>query len=280
MKIAIVGMGLIGGSFAKAFRQLTNHTVFGIEKDPISSQKALKMGAVERIISPEELSEADLTLIALYPEATISFALSHRNLFRKGSIVADVCGVKAKVVAALDRPFFDAGIRYVGTHPMAGREFSGIDYSLANLYKGASFILTPTSLTDPDAMQTLSNLALKIGFARTVSASPEDHDCVIAYTSQLAHVVSNAYVKSPSLKLESGFSAGSFKDLTRVAKCNPEMWTSLFLDNRRALLNELDNIIFHLNEYREALDKNNAEQLFKLLQKGNDLKEWSLQNNR
>ena len=216
------------------------------------------------------------TIIALYPEDAIRFLMEHTGQFRRGSIVIDVCGVKAKVVRAVEPAMMDAGVRYVGAHPMAGREFSGIDYATADLYSGASFILTPTEQTDPAAVEILSALALELGFRKTVVATPEEHDQVIAYTSQLAHVVSNAYIKSPTLKQENGFSAGSFKDLTRVAKCNPGMWTSLFLDNRDALLAELDTILLHLTEYRQALANEDADTLFSLLKDGNDRKEWSL----
>ncbi|MCI8501773.1 MAG: prephenate dehydrogenase [Oscillospiraceae bacterium] len=275
MKIAIVGLGLIGASFAKALRQTGCHTVWGIDRDSGVSEKAVNQEIVDRMIGPDELAEADLTLVALYPEAAITFLLNHKERLKKGSIAADVCGVKTKVVSALDEPLAAAGIRYVGTHPMAGREFSGIDYSKADLYRGANFIVTPTARTDPDAVEVLSGLARRIGFGKVVSASPEEHDQIIAYTSQLAHVVSNAYVKSSTLKLEKGFSAGSFKDLTRVAKCNPEMWTSLFLDNKDALLHEIDVLSGHLAEYRAALSEENPALLHRLLQEGSDLKEWS-----
>lgn len=280
MVIAIVGLGLIGASFAKAFQKAGEYTVLGIDKNRNVSQKALAQGIVHNIIEPEMLSKADLTLIALYPEDAILFLLRYQNFFKKGSIVVDTCGIKAKVVHAVDLPMKQAGIRYLGTHPMAGREFSGIDYSLSDLYKGASFIITPTCHSDPEAVKTLSDLMLKIGFGKVVTATPEEHDQIIAYTSQLAHVVSNAYVKSPSLKLEKGFSAGSFKDLTRVAKCNPQMWTSLFLDNKDALLSEIDCIIARLSEYRAALHEENSSYLQSLLQDGNDLKEWSIKNDQ
>lgn len=280
MIIAIAGLGLIGASFAKALQKTGGHTILGVEKNPEVSKKALEQGIVSQIIEPEGLTDADLTLAALYPEDTIAFFLQNIKCLKKRSIVADTCGIKAKVVDALDAPLAEAGIRYVGTHPMAGREFSGIDYSLADLYQGASFIITPTPRTDQSAVKTLSSLALETGFEKVVYASPEEHDQIIAYTSQLAHVVSNAYVKSPTLKLEKGFSAGSFKDLTRVAKCNPEMWTSLFLDNREALLCEIDRITAHLSEYRAALAEENPAVLHRLLQEGNDLKEWSLKNHK
>ncbi|PWL72559.1 MAG: prephenate dehydrogenase/arogenate dehydrogenase family protein [Clostridiales bacterium] len=276
MNIAVVGLGLIGASFCKALTVKTGHRIFGIDIQPETVQKAEKLGMIECGIDSSELKSMDLTIIALYPEDAIRFLMEHTGQFRRGSIVIDVCGVKAKVVRAVEPAMMDAGVRYVGAHPMAGREFSGIDYATADLYSGASFILTPTEQTDPAAVEILSALALELGFRKTVVATPEEHDQVIAYTSQLAHVVSNAYIKSPTLKQENGFSAGSFKDLTRVAKCNPGMWTSLFLDNRDALLAELDTILLHLTEYRQALANEDADTLFSLLKDGNDRKEWSL----
>ncbi|MGI5896571.1 MAG: prephenate dehydrogenase [Oscillospiraceae bacterium] len=280
MNIAVIGLGLIGASFCKALTVKTGHRIFGIDIQPETVQKAEKLGMIERGIAPSELVAMDLTIVALYPEDTIRFLLEHAGQFRRGSIVIDACGVKAKVVRAVEPAMMDAGVRYVGAHPMAGREFSGIDYATADLYSGASFILTPTKYTDPAAIEILSALALELGFGKTVVATPEEHDRVIAYTSQLAHVVSNAYIKSPTLKQESGFSAGSFKDLTRVAKCNPGMWTSLFLDNREALLDEIDTILQHLAEYRQALADKDADALFSLLKDGNDRKEWSLSHER
>lgn len=278
MKIAIVGLGLIGASFCKAFKEKTEHTVLGLDNDPAVLEKAAKMGIIDRVLEPSGLAEMDLTIVALYPEQAIAFLLEHVGEFRRGSTVIDVCGVKAKVVNAVDSVFHRSGVHYVGTHPMAGREFSGIDYSSAGLYDGASFILTPTSRSNPDSVEQLAGLAMTIGFGQVVSSSPEEHDRVIAYTSQLAHIVSNAYVKSPSLKSESGFSAGSFRDLTRVAKCNPAMWTSLFLDNREALLAEVDILVEHLNEYRSAIAEQDSARLFRLLEQGSALKEWSLAN--
>lgn len=276
MNIAVIGLGLIGASFCKTLTVKTDHRVFGVDIQPETVRKAEQLGMIERGIAPSELGKMDLTIVALYPEDAIRFLLQHTGQFKRGSIVIDACGVKAKVVRAVDGPMAAAGVRYIGAHPMAGREFSGIDYATADLYNGASFILTPTENTDPTAVEILSTLALELGFGKIVTASPEEHDRVIAYTSQLAHVVSNAYIKSPTLKQESGFSAGSFKDLTRVAKCNPGMWTSLFLDNRNALLTEIDTLLQHLAEYRQALAERDADTLFALLKDGNDRKEWSL----
>ena len=177
------------------------------------------------------------------------------------------------MVKAASGPLNRLGVRFVGCHPMAGREFSGFDYARADLFDGASFILTPDEHTDPSAVAELEAFARSIGFGQTVTASPEEHDRIIAATSQLAHVVSNAYMKSPTLQKEAGFSAGSYLDLTRVAKLNEEMWTSLFLLNREALLYEVDTIMEHLSQYRDALNRQDAPGLRELLKEGRLLKE-------
>lgn len=276
MNIAIVGLGLIGGSFLKALRARTQHRLLGLDTDPEVLKDALHSGALDASISPGELSQADLTLVCLSPDIAISFLQEHAASFRPGSIVSDMCGVKETVVQAVEPVLLDSGIQYVGAHPMAGREFSGFSYAKADLYEGASFILTPTSKTSQEAISTLKELALSVGFSQVVISSPLDHDKNIAFTSQLAHIVSNAYIKSPTLWKERGFSAGSFLDLTRVAKLNEEMWSALFLMNREPLLTELDILLTHLNEYRKALIEDDRPALRELLREGRVLKELSL----
>ena len=275
MKIAIVGLGLIGGSLAKSIKKNTGHDVFGLDINKETIKEALAQEAIDGEIPSDDLSRFELVILGLYPEATIRFCLDNLEKFRKGGIVIDTCGIKTAVVSGVDKAMKDAGVAFVGCHPMAGREFSGFDHSLDNLFDKASFIMTPTDLTDSAAVEKVSALAKEIGFARCVIASPEEHDRVIAFTSQLAHVVSSAYVKSPSLLKQSGFSAGSFRDLTRVAKLNEDMWTSLFMLNREPLLSELDHIIGCLSDYRDALRDKDCEKLHELLREGRELKERS-----
>ena len=273
MKIQVVGLGLMGGSLCKAIRRYTDHTVLGMDLDEKTLEKALEQGAIHEIGTAETLSEADLAIVCLYPEGTIRFLLDNGERFRKGGLVCDICGVKSAVVKAASGPLNRLGVRFVGCHPMAGREFSGFDYARADLFDGASFILTPDEHTDPSAVAELEAFARSIGFGQTVTAPPEEHDRIITATSQLAHVVSNAYMKSPTLQKEAGFSAGSYLDLTRVAKLNEEMWTSLFLLNREALLYEVDTIMEHLSQYRDALNRQDAPGLRELLKEGRLLKE-------
>ncbi len=254
MKIAIVGLGLIGGSMAKAIKKHTCHSCFGLDIDKSAVSAALEQEAIDGEIEADRLDSCDLVIVSLHPIQTIDVILDYKDKFRKGGIVIDTCGVK---------------------DPMAGREFSGFAYSVDNLFEKASFIMTPTQNSSQSAVKTVSDLAYEMGFAKVVSATCSEHDKIIAYTSQLAHIVSSSYVKSPSLLREAGFSAGSFKDLTRVAKLNEDMWTPLFLMNKKPLVEELDHIIARLSEYRDAIDSENSQQLHRLLKEGRELKELS-----
>ena len=278
MKIAVVGLGLIGGSFCKAIKAYTNHTCFGVGRDLNSKsvQMALHDDAIDKAIIPEELGEADLSIICLHPQGIIRFIKENAQYFRPGSIVIDAGGVKESIVSEVDSILKERGVIFIGCHPMAGREFSGYAYSLPDLYKGASIIFTPSDYVPEEAKKVEEQLARDLKFGRVVYTTPEEHDQNIAFTSQLAHVVSSAYIKSPTMRKESGFSAGSFKDLTRVAKLNEDMWTELFLMNQKALLYEVDTIIHSLQEYRDVLAEADAEGLHTLLRDGRILKEWSL----
>lgn len=273
MNIAVVGLGLIGGSMCKSLKKHSFHRILGIDTNKETIRKALEQNVIDEEITSERLGEANLTVISLYPEEICRFVKDNADKFKKGSIVIDTCGVKKAVVEACTPVLEKKGVIFVGVHPMAGREFSGFDYSTDNLFDGASFIITPTENTPQIAVDLLSTLAGSIGFGKAVVATPEKHDQVIAYTSQLAHVVSNAYVKSPSVLDFNGFSAGSFMDLTRVAKLNEDMWTSLFMCNKEALLNELNHILTSISEYRDAIENGDYDALRGLLRDGRILKE-------
>lgn len=274
MKIAVVGLGLIGGSFCKAIKKYTDHQVLGCDVNPSAIAQALKQGAIDEAIDADGVARADMTLVCLYPRETVAFMATAP--FRRGTIAVDICGVKAYVVDRLDQPLFERGVRYVPSHPMAGREFSGFAYSTADLYQHASYIVTPTERTDRDALHTVTVLARQLGFDNIAVSTPKAHDQSIAFTSQLAHVVSSAYIKSPTLFHEQGFSAGSFQDLTRVAKLNEGMWSDLFLFNQEPLLYEIDTIMEHLTQYRDALAAGDKAALQSLLKEGRVLKELSL----
>ncbi|WP_295154365.1 prephenate dehydrogenase [uncultured Ruminococcus sp.] len=275
MKIGIVGLGLIGGSLAKAIKKNTEHSCYALDIDRAAIAGAIAQEAIDGEITANDLGGCDVVMICLHPAQTIKFINENKSLFKKGGIVIDTCGVKGAIVEAVEKPLADEGVLFIGCHPMAGREFSGFAYSVDNLFERASFIMTPSDLTPVKAVREVSQLAYEIGFAKVVTATKEEHDRIIAFTSQLAHVVSSAYVKSPSLLKQSGFSAGSFKDLTRVAKLNENMWTELFLMNKKPLVDEIDCIIARLTEYRDAIAEEDTETLRELLKAGRELKELS-----
>lgn len=277
MNIAVIGLGLIGGSICKALKANTFHHIMGIDTDPETVRKALEQGAIDEEITEDRLGEANLTIVALYPVAIVDFIKKNADRFRKGSIVMDICGVKGYIVRNCTPILDEKGVIFIGTHPMAGTEHSGFDYATADLFKNASFIITPSDNTPQIAIDLVSTLGACMSFGQVVIATPEQHDSNIAYTSQLAHVVSSAYVKSPSLFRADGFSAGSFLDLTRVAYLNEEMWSSLFMCNKDALLLEINNIIKALSEYRDAMVSDDINELRELLRVGTERKAKSME---
>lgn len=271
MKITVVGLGLIGGSLCKAIKKHTNHTVYGIDINKETLEMALSQNAIDAVT--DNLSLADITIVSLYPITTIDYIKENASKFKKGSIVIDTCGIKKAIVDAVTPVLAENDVTFIGVHPMAGREFSGFEYSLDNLFDDASFIITPDKSVSQTKINLIEDFAYSIHFKKVVTATPEEHDQIIAFTSQLAHVVSNAYIKSPTHQKQLGFSAGSFQDLTRVAKLNETMWTPLFLLNKDPLCFEIDYIIARLTEYRDAMQNNDAERLKALLRDGRILKE-------
>lgn len=276
MKILVAGLGLIGGSYCKAISSYTRHEVYGYDLDADTIKAAEKCGCIKKGVSPYSFTDYDMVIVGLHPNAAKAFMNEFMSSFKKGAIVADVCGIKGEMVFQMTEKAIENGVLYVGTHPMAGKERFGFEFSDGSLFIGANFIVTPVEKTDKNAVLTVEKLAKDMGFGKIVETTPFEHDSVIAYTSQLAHVVSSAYVKSPTMQKELGFSAGSFKDMTRIATLNESMWTSLFLANRDCLVYEIDQLIEHLSEYRRAISENNSEVLEKLLKDGRILKEENL----
>lgn len=275
MNVCIVGLGLIGGSFAKAISARTSHKCIGIDDNKKSCEQALNCGAVKEIILPSQLSVADVVILALHPKAIIDFFCQNAKYMKSGALVFDTCGVKQKILQNILPVAERHKINFVGAHPMAGREFSGFGHSLETLFDNASFIVT-TDGANAGAVDAVCRLAKEIGFANINITTAEHHDKVIAYTSQLAHVVSNAYCKSKTIDERDGFCAGSFSDMTRVGKLDVNLWTQLFLSNADALGNELENLIDKLTEFKSAIKSGDEGQLSKLLREGNDIKVKSL----
>lgn len=271
MIITAVGLGLIGGSLCKAIKKHTNHTVYGIDINKETISMALSQNAID--METNDLSLADLTIVSLYPTDAIDYISANADKFKEGSIVIDTCGIKKAVVDGVTDILKKRDVTFIGAHPMAGREFSGFEYSLDNLFDEASFIITPSPAVPQAKLNLLEDFAYSIHFKKVVFATPEEHDQIIAFTSQLAHVVSNAYIKSPTHQKQLGFSAGSFQDLTRVAKLNEVMWTPLFMLNKEPLCFEINYIIEKLTEYRDALQNGDNDRLRELLKEGRILKE-------
>ena len=272
MNVGIVGLGLIGGSMAKSIKTRTGHTVFGADLDAETMTLARMCGAIDGVLTEDALSRCDLILIAIRPGAAVEWVRSHAPQIAKSAIVVDLCGVKRVVVESITPLAEQYGFAYIGGHPMAGRERGGFTASSEDLYVGASMILTPDKRTDMRLLETLQAFFLDLGFAGLTFSQPEEHDRIIAFTSQLAHIVSSAYVKSPEAQRRRGFSAGSFQDMTRVARLDEDMWTELFLDDSDYLVKELNILIGHLTDYAQALEDRDAERVRALLTEGRELK--------
>ncbi|MDE6520196.1 MAG: prephenate dehydrogenase [Ruminococcus sp.] len=277
MKILVVGLGLIGGSICKALKKYTAHYVVGCDINHDIEYSALRDVAIDRE-HDGSFSGFDLIIMSLFPDATEKFLNENIKKFDKNTLITDVCGIKGEFSARVKALADSENMRYIGIHPMAGKEFGGYHNSSADLFQKANFIVAPFEDSAEDDVELLKNFAKEIGAGKIVVTSPENHDKMIAYTSQLAHIVSSAYVKSPELDLECGFSGGSFQDMTRIATMNERMWTDLFMQNRENLLYELDTLIENLICYKEALEKSDNEAMLELIAEGRQLKENNLRN--
>jgi prephenate dehydrogenase len=273
MVFGIVGLGLIGGSLAKSIKFHTAHTVLGCDINETALLQARMFGAIDGELTEKTLGDCDVVLAALYPKAAVEWLLAHRAFFRPGALIADCCGVKRFVCDQLFPAFQGAPFTFMGGHPMAGRERSGFSFAQDDLFENASMILCPMPGTDVETVRRAKEIFLSIGFGRVRFSTPAEHDEMIALTSQLAHVVSSAYVKAPLAEKHKGFSAGSFKDMTRVAYLSEDMWTELFLENGDLLLAQTQGLIDRLQEYRDALRDRDADRLRALLKAGREMKE-------
>lgn len=272
MNIGIVGLGLMGGSMAKSVKFKTGHSVFAIDIDKETMMLANLCGAMDGELSCDTIKECEVIFLALRPKYAEDWLCENGKYISSETVVVDFCGVKKLLAERLEKLAEEYGFCYVGGHPMAGKERGGFKNSTEDLFVGASMILTPDANTTPETLETLRALFYDVGFSRIEYTTPEEHDRIIAYTSQLAHIVSSAYVKSDSATKQRGFSAGSFRDMTRVAYLDEEMWTELFLDNRENLLREIDVLLSNLQDYKDALEEGSSEKLKKLLKEGKECK--------
>ena len=273
MTVGICGLGLIGGSMAKAYKE-AGHTVLGYDKDAASLGYASLAGIIDGTLENENIRDCDVVFIALYPQAAIKYLIQIAPYTKAGkTVVMDLCGTKKQICDVGFKLAADYSFTFVGGHPMAGTQYSGIKYARANLFKNAPMVIVPHVYDDIYFLAKIKALLAPAMFGRITVTTAEEHDVMIAFTSQLAHVVSNAYVKSPTAQSHKGFSAGSYKDMTRVAWLNENMWTELFLENKQPLLDEIDTIISSLTEYRNAIASNDADTLRGLLRDGRIAKE-------
>ena len=273
MNICVVGLGLIGGSLARTIKLHTGAMVYGCDLNPETIQQAKLLGAIDGELTDEALRTCEVVLVALYPGAIIDWITAHADDFANDALVIDCGGVKQVICEAIEPLAEQHSWHFIGGHPMAGREFSGFRYAKDDLFDRASMILTPRSDSEPALLQRARDFFMDLGFRRVQFTTPRIHDEMIAYTSQLAHIVSSAYVKCPRAGEHRGFSAGSFADMTRVARLNEDMWTELFFDNREALLPEVEQLVERLAAYRDALGNEDREQMRMLLREGREIKE-------
>ena len=272
MKVGILGLGLIGGSLARAYA-LAGHTVYAIQRNQSMLSFAMLAGAVHGKLNEDTIPECDLILLSIYPDGCASWLERHAHLISKDTLVIDCCGIKREVCQRCFPLAEKFGFTFVGGHPMAGSQFSGFKYSRAGLFKGAPMVLVPPVFDDIQLLDRVKEALKPCQFGFFSVTTAEDHDRMIAFTSQMPHILSNAFIKSPTALNHRGFSAGSYKDLTRVAWLNPQMWAELFLENKDNVLFELNYYISSLNAYRDAIASDDMTTLVSLLEEGKKRKE-------
>ena len=271
MILGVAGLGLIGGSFARAYKE-AGHTVYAHDTDSTILGYAMLNGTVDKALTFDNIKECDLLLICTYIKAAAEYFQEAAPHIDRHTVVIDCLGVKKNICRlgfALAEKY---GFTYVGGHPMAGTQYSGFKHSRANLFHNAPMVLVPPKYDDIEFLDGIKKLLEPAGFGKLSVTTAEEHDRMIGFTSQMAHIVSNAYIKSPTAGSHKGFSAGSYKDLTRVARLNPKMWAELFMDNKEYVLQELDWMIGFLDEYRQAILADDEEELTKILKEGSDRK--------
>ena len=272
MKVGILGLGLIGGSFARAYA-LEGHTVYAIQRNESMLSFAMLAGAVHGKLDESTIPECDLILLAIYPDGCASWLERNAHLVSPKALVIDCCGIKENIC---DRCFPLAkkyGFTFVGGHPMAGSQFSGFKYSRADLFNGAPMVLVPPTFNDIDLLDRIKKLLAPCNFGSFSVCTAQEHDKLIAFTSQMPHVLSNAFIKSPTALTHKGFSAGSYRDLTRVAWLNAQMWAERFMENKDFVLEELDIYLKNLQAYRDAIAQDDLAELTALLEEGKKRKE-------
>ena len=272
MTVGILGLGLIGGSLARAYK-LAGHKVLCCDTDQDMLSFAMVAGVVDEKMTDDNISECDLILLAIYPDGCIQWMQQHASHIRKHTIVMDCCGTKREVCNHCFPIAQEYGFTFIGAHPMAGNQFSGFKYCRADLFIGAPMVLVPHRFDDMELLEQAKTMLAPCGFGRFSVTTAADHDRMIAFTSQMPHIISNAFIQSPTAQEHKGFSAGSYKDLTRVAWLNAGMWAELMMENKENTLYELDILIAKLYQYRAAIAQDDTAALVTLLEAGKKRKE-------
>lgn len=272
MNIVVIGLGIIGGSFAKALKKYTNHNIIGINRTRSVLERAYEEKAIDEIGDEHSLEKADIIILALYPHTAVKYIEANGKFIKKNAIVTDSSGIKCEICPRMVELSKRFGFEFVGSHPMAGKETNGYESSEAELFDGASYIITQCEASD-ESVKTISDLALRMRFGSVKMTTPEEHDRMIAFTSQLPHVLACAYVLSPCCPNHKGFSAGSYKDVSRVANINATLWSELFLENRVPLIKELDTLIDNIHAITDAIKANDKSKIEELLEAAHKTKE-------
>lgn len=272
MNVGILGLGLIGGSLSRVYAK-AGHTVLAYDNDESILSFAQLAGVVAAPLNEENIGNCDLILLSIYADASATWLEENGKYISPAALVIDCCGIKQEICSRCFPVAEKYGFTFMGGHPMAGSHFSGFKYSRSNLFQGAPMVLVPEKFDDPLLLQRAKNALEPCGFKSFSVTTAEEHDRMIAFTSQMPHIISNAYIKSPTALTHSGFSAGSYKDLTRVAWLNPQMWSELFLSNKANVLHELDILTESLQAYREAIAQEDTQRLIALLDEGRRRKE-------
>ena len=273
MRAGIIGLGLIGGSMAKAYMRDPRWEVYGANRSHSIVEFAILAQAIHGELTDEILPTLDVLFLASFPQGVIDQLRAVALKLSKNCVVIDLSGIKEKVCAQCFPIAQEYGFTFVGGHPMAGTHNSGFKYSREDMFDGAPMIIVPPTFDDIELLDHVKFLLQPARFGRISAITAEEHDRRIAFTSQMAHIVSNAFIKSPTARQHDGFSAGSYRDLTRVAWLNPDMWAELFLENREPLLFELDTLLASLQKYRDALENKDFDNLRALLDEGRRIKE-------
>lgn len=275
MKILIVGLGVIGGSYAMALKEAGYSEVYGVDNNCETLKKAENLGIIKKgFLNPKEiLSEIDLIIISLYPRLVKNFIFENRDYFKKDAVITDATGIKEHFVEDIIK-MLPESVDFIFGHPMAGREKKGIDFASKEVFKGANYLITIVDINREKNIQLIENLAYEIGFKRVRRITPSYHDKMIGFTSQLPHAIAVSLINSDEEGRDTGsFIGDSYRDLTRIANINEDLWSELFLGNKENLITSIDNFLLEMEKIKRALIDENQEELKKLFIKSTKRRE-------